>query len=68
MTSLLYQRNLSQYIVTTLASVHYQFIIKLKFDLKQRLKPNVINNIIDKENSENPNNKQNKKWADLVNG
>jgi len=34
MISLLYQENLSQYAVTTLASVYHQFLIKLKFNPK----------------------------------
>ncbi len=40
--SLLYQGNLLQYAATTLAPVHHQFIIKLKFHLKWSQSKNVI--------------------------
>jgi len=41
MQSLLHQENLSQFTITTLTSVYYQFIIKLKFNLKQSQSNNI---------------------------
>jgi len=41
MIFLLHQENLSQYAAITLALVRQQFIIKLKFNLKQKKSKNV---------------------------